>query len=681
MRRHASLNPRHLRNLSSNLAARPAARARASVTFMAGAGPASETRRTICNRDCPDACSIIATVEDGRVVRLAGDPDHPVTRGFLCWRTNHFLPIQSSPERLTTPLLRGADGRHRPVSWDAALGLAAERLGAIRRESGPAAIFHYRSGGSLGMLKLLTDWFFELWGPVTIKRGDICSGAGEAAQETDFGVSDSHDLHDLLNARNILVWGKNVYVSSPHTIPVLREARARGARLALVDPVHHRTAELCERFWQPRPGGDFALAMAVGRLLFERGAISPRAEALCDNLPAFRALTLSRDVSAWCADADVEVTAAADLAARLADGPTAILVGWGMGRRGNGGGIIRALDALAAITGNLGVPGGGVSYYFRRRGAFDTSFIGGAKVAPRTILEPLFGREILAAKDPPVRAVWITAGNPVAMLPESATTVEALRTRDFVVVVDSFMTDTARLAHLVLPTTTLLEADDLLGAYGHHQLGVARPVTAPPDGVRSDLEIMQDLAARVGLGAQLAGTPREWQARFISAKSAARGVTIDALERGSVRNPLAERVLFADGRVPTPSGRVNLVAEAPAEAARDEAFPLALLSLSTDKAQSSQWSARLDGPTICTVHPDVAAAAGIADGGLGRLQSAIGALTVRVRCDPQQRRDVALVPKGGHLRDGRCANALIRARVTDLGEGGALYDEGVRLVP
>jgi anaerobic selenocysteine-containing dehydrogenase len=302
------------------------------------------------------------------------------------------------------------------------------------------------------------------------------------------------------------------------------------------------------------------------------------------------------------------------------------------------------------------------------------------KAAPRTILEPLFGREILAAKDPPVRAVWITAGNPVAMLPESATTAEALRTRDFVVVVDSFMTDTARLAHLVLPTTTLLEADDLLGSYGHHHLGVARPVTAPPDGVRSDLEIIQGLAARVGLAQELAGTAREWKARFVSAKAAARGVTVEALEAGPVRNPLAERVLFEDGRVPTPTGRVNLVTTAPAELAPAAEFPLALLSLSTDRAQSSQWSVRLEGPAVCTVHPAVAAAAGLGDGAFGRLQSAVGEMRVRVRCDPAQRRDVALVPKGGHLRDGRCANVLVRARTTDIGEGGALYDEGVRLV-
>ncbi len=130
-----------------------------------------EIRKTVCNRDCPDACSIVAHVEDGKVVQLRGDPLHPVTDGFLCWRTNNFLPLQYSKERLTAPLLRG-----KPVSWDEALDFAARELLRIRTESGPSAIFHYRSGGSLGALKLLSDYFFSEFGPVTVKRGDICSG-------------------------------------------------------------------------------------------------------------------------------------------------------------------------------------------------------------------------------------------------------------------------------------------------------------------------------------------------------------------------------------------------------------------------------------------------------------------------------------------------------------------------
>jgi len=301
------------------------------------------------------------------------------------------------------------------------------------------------------------------------------------------------------------------------------------------------------------------------------------------------------------------------------------------------------------------------------------------RTIPRTLCEPLFGKEILEAKDPPIRAVWITNGNPVAMLPDSRTSGRALETRDFVVVVDSFMTDTAARAHLVLPTTTLLEADDIMGAYGHHWLGVARPVVPPPPGVLSDLEILQGVAARVGLGEAMAGDARAWKRKLTSRKLAAHGVTLEDIETRLVKNPLVGEVLFEGGKVATASGKVNLMTERPAALDEEPFGPLYLMSLSTDKSQSSQWARSPKGPLVVTVHPD--AAGGIADGGAGRLVSPIGELAVRVKHDENQRRDVALVPKGGHLSSGRCANLLVRARTTDAGEGGALYDERVRLVP
>jgi anaerobic selenocysteine-containing dehydrogenase len=641
------------------------------------------TRKTVCNRDCPDACGIVATVDDGgRVTRLQGDPDHPVTQGFLCFRTSHFLETQYSHARLTAPLWRASlEDAFAPIAWDDALDLAASKLLRIREESGPAAIFHYRSGGSLGLLKHLTDFFFERFGPVTTKRGDICSGAGDAAQELDFGDEESHDLFDLLNARNILLWGKNVFTSSPHTLPVLLEARKRGTQLVLIDPVHQKTATICERFVQPRPAGDFALAMGVARVLFERDLVDPDAPRYCDHLDAFRALAFSRAAREWAADADVRGDVLDDLAMRLgARKPAAILVGWGMGRRQNGAAIVRALDALCAISGNIGVPGGGVSFYYKRRGAFDTSFVRGKKAAPRTVCEPLFGAEVLAMRDPPIRAVWVTAGNPVVMLPESRTSERALRSRELVVVVDSFLTDTARCAHLVLPTTTLLEADDLLGAYGHHYIGSAKPVIPRPDGVRSDLEIVQALAARVGLGRDLEGEASAWKEKILAPKMKPQGVTLERLDEAPLRNPIAPRVLFADRKFPTATGRVNLMHQPPAEGARPSgAFPLLLLALSTDRAQCSQWARPQKGAMDATVHPS--AAADIADGTLARLESAIGSMIVRVRHDAKQRRDVVVMAKGGHLVAGRCANVLVSAKVTDLGEGGALYDEAVRLIP
>jgi len=633
--------------------------------------------RTSCTRDCPDACGIVATVEDGRITKLQGDPDHPVTRGFLCYRTSRFLERQYDPARLTSPMLRDGNG-FEPIEWERALDLVAERMLRIRDESGPAAILNYRCGGSLGVTKHLTDHFFERFGPVTVKSGDICSGAGEAAQEADFGESDSHDLFDLLNSRTIVLWGKNPHVSNVHLLPVLKQARANGARVVLIDPVFHRGTELSDLYLQPRPGGDLALCLGVIRLLFEREQIDPEAANYCDNLEELRALSLSRSVEEWARLADLAAEQVTQLADLYADGPSAILVGWGMQRRTHGAAAVRLLDALGAVSGNLGLPGGGVSFYFRRRGAFDFSFHKGLEAAPRAIPEPLLGPGILEATDPEIRMAWVHVANPVAMLPESRTVERALKSRELTVVLDSFMTDTASCAHLVLPTATMLEDEDLVGAYGHHWLGNVSPVVPPPEGVKTDYTIVQELARRVGLAEEFAGDTRSWKRRLLE-RVAPQGATLEALERGAMRNPLAPAVLFADRKFSTPNGRVNLIHEADPEPPRPNVErPLLLSALSTSRAQSSQWPSRKqEGPATVTVHPD--AARGFDEGQVVLLESELGALEVRLRFDDRQRRDVALVDKGGWLSRGRCANVLVRAKATDAGGGAVYYDTPVRL--
>jgi anaerobic selenocysteine-containing dehydrogenase len=579
-----------------------------------------------------------------------------------------------------TPLVRRG-GELRPVAWGDALDLIAEKMLRIKSESGGAAILHYRSGGTLGILKHLNDRFFALFGPCAVKSGDICSGAGDAAQLTDFGDEDSNDLFDLLNAKTILIWGKNPHVSSVHLIPVLKQARQQGARLVTIDPVRHRGADLSQLYVQPRPGGDIALALGLARRLFETGKTDPEAEGYCDHLDAFRALAFSREASAWAALADVTQAEIEKIADWYAAGPSAILVGWGMQRKANGSATVRMLDALGAISGNLGVAGGGVSFYFKRRGAFDTSFgANGDGPPPRQILEPLLGRQILDASEPPIRMVWVTAGNPVAMLPDSHTVKRALETRELTVVVDAFLTDTARAAHVVLPTTTMLEDDDLVGAYGHHWLGEVRPVVPAPDGVKTDYAIAQALAERVGLSEHFADEIETWKRRSL-ARVSDQGAALSSIRDGYVRNPLAPKVLFADRKFKTPTGRVNLVRDADPEPARPTAErPLLLMAFSTEKAQSSQWAHphAQDGPALATVHPE--AAAGFTDGSIVGLESDAGAMTVRLRFDARQRRDVVLLAKGGWLRDGTCANALIPARATDAGGGAAYYDTPVRLV-
>lgn len=637
------------------------------------------TVKTACNRDCGDACSIVATVEDNRITKIAGDPDHPITKGFLCHRTSRFLERQYSPDRLTTPLVRTGD-RFEPASWETVLSRISESMLRFREESGPASIMHYRCGGSMGMMKLVTDYFFEKFGPVTTKTGDVCTGAGDSAQQLDFGTVDSHDIFDLLNSQTIILWGKNPYASQVHLLPVLRDAKKKGARLILIDPVHHQTVQLCDQFVQPRPGGDAALALGIACWLFENGKADPSAESYCDNVDDFKSLVCSRTVEQWAELADVPQFQITLLAEAYSDSPAAIIAGWGMQRRANGAATVRAIDALAAVSGNLGVPGGGVSYCFARKGAFDYSFLKGDAVSPRTIPEPMFGPGILAASDPPIRMVWVTAGNPVVMLPESETVKQALKTRDLTVVVDSFMTDTAQCADIVLPTTTMLEEDDLLGAYGHHWLAEMRPVVAAPELVRSDYEIVQALAPLVGLDAEFSDDVETWKRRMLS-PSQNKKASLDDLRQGPVRSPAGPSVMFADRKFPTKSGRANLttaVETTPSPVTSDR--PLLLTSLASSAVQGSQWlDGAQDDHLPATVHPD--SAAGFNSDDIVKLESEHGELTVRLKLEATQRRDIVLVPKGGWLNKGRCANALIKAQTTDAGDCAVYYDTPVRILP
>jgi anaerobic selenocysteine-containing dehydrogenase len=635
---------------------------------LSSAMPQTE-HQTACNRDCPDACGIVATVENGRIVALRGDSSHLVTKGFLCYRTSSFHERLDAEDRVRQPLLR-KDGVLQPVSMAEALDVAAARLTQIRAESGPAAIFHYRSGGSLGLLKAFADRFFAAFGPVTVKSGDVCSGAGEAAQVLDFGVSDSNDLFDLRNSRHIVLWGKNPFVSNLHLIPLLKEVRAQGTRITLIDPVRHKAVSLSDQVIHPRPGGDLDLALGIARVLLDSGRLDPQAQDRCEGLQEYCELLRQKTPEEYAVAAGVTLSELSGLADVMADGPTAILVGWGMQRRAEGGATVRALDALSAVSGNLYRSGGGCSFYFGRRSAF-TKLDQGA--AARHVREPLFAPDVAGMQDPPIRAIWITAGNPVCMLPDSPGVAKVLESTEFVVVVDPFLTDTARRADLVLPVPTLLEDDDLLGAYGHHFLSESRGVVPPPPGVLHEVELFQQLGSRVGLVDELAGSVEDWKRRLLE-KLAPHGVTLEDLRRGACRNPLAPPLLFADGKVHTPSGRVQLLIDRQAiDAKASGEYPFWLFSNSTEKSQASQWAgAGLGSHTWITVHPD--AVPGFADRDIVRVHSSHGEVEAELRFDGEQRKDIAIMPKGGHFDQGHSANTLIAARATDIGLGAGYLD-------
>jgi anaerobic selenocysteine-containing dehydrogenase len=646
--------------------------------------------RTVCTRDCPDSCSVIATVEDGRITAHRGDPNHEVTRGFLCWRGNNYLRRFYHTDRLLHPRRR-TKGSWQRLDWDDALDLIADKLQHYRDRFGPRSILVINYSGILtSVAETVAEVFWSnvgeagTAGGVTVARGGLSSEPASAAQELDFGGDCTHEAEDLVNSGAFVLWGKNVAVTRPHWIPFMKQARERGAPLIVIDPLVSATARMADRFFQIRPGSDGMLAIGVARLLLERGAVDEDFIANhTSGFEAYRRLVMSHSVDAAAAAADLSRSQVEEIADLYASAnPIATMIGLGICYWRNGGASVRLIDALAAISGNVGVPGGGSSTDVDRAPGFDRSMLETAPaVAGRQVLLPRIGDEILAARDPQLKLGWVAGANPAASVPDTNRAIAGLRSLEFLVVVEQFMTATAELADLVLPCTTYLEMDDIMVAYGHNWVDICRQVVPPRGEARCDREILQLLAQRLGFGAALAGSAEDWMRRLLAPLAEA-GLTLEALKERAQRNPQGAPVPFADRRFPTASGRFTFVDRFEAASDRLGDRELHLVATKTLKMSSMQMEPEdLPAEPIAGLHPDTLAALDVAPGDLVLVESRVGRVRARAVADAKLRGDVLLINPSLWQGDLCGVNQLREAFVTDLGDTAALHETRVTLRP
>ena len=634
-----------------------------------------------CTRDCPSACGLLAHVDGDRVVKLTGNPDHPVNRGTVCRKVPAFLRRFYSPERVLTPLRR-RNGALVRVSWDEALDEMAARIKACVDRYGPESILHYMGFGERTALKIVNARFFALLGGVTTLAGTLCGGTGYAAQSLDFGPRVSHDPLDLANARTIVLWGRNPVATQPGIMSHLREAKKRGVRIILVDPRRSESAALADVHLRPRPGRDAFLALAAAKLIFESGQEDRDFLGnYCDNLDGYRALLgrFSPDELARACDVDLAVIR--ELARAYVVGrPTATLLGWGLHRFTLGHELVRAVDALGAVSGNIGLPGGGVSQGFEEWGPYDQNLWGEDLHPPRRkLLMPQIGREILEATDPPIEMAVITAANPVCMAPNSDLVAKALDAVPFVVHMNMFLDDTADHADLILPCAAFFEQRDIVASFGHNHVGPLVPAVSPPGECRSQFDIFMDLARRFPFADDFIKTDEAWL-RLLLRPLLDQGVAWDDLWRGPVRIPDAPMVPWRDKIFDTPTGRFQLLtAVTPCPDSRQPArYPYHFL---TPGEPGHLCSERVPGdhggPMEVVMATDEAVRLGLADGASARLVSELGSMVVTVRHDPGQRPDVVSCGRGGWIKAGQGANLLIPDLVSAVGQGTPYYEARV----
>jgi anaerobic selenocysteine-containing dehydrogenase len=637
---------------------------------------------TACTRDCPGACSIIASVENGKVVKLRGNKEHDITAGFLCKNTAHYIENYFySPKRILHPLLK-ENGEWKRISWGEALDIAASKITAVVEEYGSSAILYYQGFGARTALQAMNKRFFNLLGGVTTTYGTVCGGIGHSALEKDFGVKIPHDPLDQLNSNFIIIWGRNPAVTDVHLWRILKKAKKNGTKLVVIDPVKTKTAKHADLFIQPAPGSDHYLAMAMAKIILENGlADHDFIENYTSNFDSYNKILDQYSLEYLSGKCGVDIRQLTDLALDYAKGePSSIVAGWGVHRYVQGHIAFHMMNALAAITGNIGVSGGGITQGFEEYEYFDFSVeLDELGKNQRKIPMPQIGEAILDTDNPKIKLIIIASGNPVNLNPNSLKVKEGFESADFVIMIDHFLNDTSDTADLFLPATTYLEEEDLIGSYGHNWVSPINPVISPQGEAKSEFEIFQLLAQKLGFLDEMSGSAKDWLKK-LATPILNRGVSFEDLQKAPQKMVPTSKIPYSNKKFETKSGLFEFIEEFSHEDNDIKDFPLKLLSTMTDFVGSIVPGDELiDGFLEVQVHPDILREKNLADEEEALLESPVGSLIVKVKENNEIRKDYVLTYKGGWLKYNKCVNVLTEDRISEVGNGTPYHDTRVRL--
>jgi anaerobic selenocysteine-containing dehydrogenase len=669
-----------------------------------------EVRHSVCALDCPDTCSVLVTVENGRGTKLRGDPAHPVTRGFLCGKVAQYLEREYSPGRLLYPQRRTGpkgEGRFERISWDEALDTIAARLKDIAAAHGSEAILPYSYAGTMGLLNGsgMDRRFFHRLGASRLDR-TICSSAGSTGLNESLGLRYGTEPEQFRHARLILAWGANILGTNVHLWPFVMEARRNGAKLYTIDPRRNRTGAASDRHYFINPGSDTALALAMMHVITAENLYD--ADYIAQYTEGFE--TLRARVREWTPGRAAELTGIpADDIVQLAreyagTRPAVIRVNYGTQRSERGAMAVRTIALLPALTGSWREVGGGLHLsnsqaFHLNRAAIERADLQQKVLGrqARLINMTELGGALTKTRDPEVKALVVYNSNPAAIAPNQNAVLAGLRREDlFTVVLEQFQNDTADYADILLPATTFLEHTDLYLAYGHYYLQLARPALPAPGEAKSNVEIFRLLAERMGFDEPCFADSEDDMIRTLldSPHPFVRGITLDQLERErsvrlNVAPPNAPFQPFARGGFGTPDGKCHFRAETldytpPVESRHGDQdlrskYPIELISPKNDDSMNSTFGHRdavdLQTATLHLSAPD-AAARGIRADDQVRVYNDRGSCVLVAEIDDTVRPGVACAPAvrwGKRAPARRNVNAVTSERLTDAGGGPCFY--------
>ncbi|MBM4333484.1 MAG: molybdopterin oxidoreductase family protein [Deltaproteobacteria bacterium] len=661
----------------------------------------TEIKRSACPYDCPDTCGLIVEVENGKAVKVSGDPEHPFTRGTLCPKMNHYERTVHSPLRLTQPLLRTGlrgSGQFQPISWQEAIQRIAARWKEVISKYGAESILPYSYAGTMGLVQRNSGHpFFYRLGASRLDR-TICAPAKEAGWKAVMGNTAAPHPDEVAFSDLVILWGINAVATNIHFIHSVREAKKKGAAVWLIDTYETPTAAIVDRAFIVHPGSDGALALGLMNLLvrenlldyeFLRTSVQGFEELKKEILPNY---SLQKVISLTGIPGETLKFMARTFGKV---GAPFIRVGAGLSRYGNGAMNVRSIVCLAALVGAHRKKGGGAFVGTFTAGAFPMAeilredFMAGET---RIVNMNQLGNALNHLDKPPIQSLYVYHSNPASITPDQNAVIKGLAREDlFTVVHERFMTDTARYADIVLPSTSSLEHSDLYRAYGSYCIQWARPAIPPIGQSKSNWEVFSLLAAAMGFPEPFFHQRAEDLIQYVLSlpNNLRKGIDEEDFAAGKA----VELIIPAEAKTQfkTPSGKIEILNPA-------EPHPLPcylpphggkesfrLMTAPSVFALNSSFRERADlrqkeKAMLLKMNPADAQAKGLKDGEGVVAFNELGEVSFILQVTPKVPSGV-VVAEGvwwlEHCPGSRAVNALTSQRLTDRGAGSTLYDNTV----
>ena len=655
-----------------------------------------------CTLDCADCCKFNVYVKNDDIIKIEGDKEHPYTKGFICKKGLAHLKRLNHSKRIYKPLIKIND-KWKEIEFDEAINIMVKKLSYYKSKFGSKSMLYYEQYGNGTVLKSIGEKFFNFYGGVSLSKGGPCWSAGIAAQKLDFGDSRSHSLEDMLNSKNIFVWGKNPANTTIHTMQMIKMAKEKGSKIIVIDPIETATAKLADKYIKIKANGDKALALAMAQIIIKNKLYDEKYIKLYVNgFEEYKSYILSLNIKDLSKECGVEISTIEELVKLYCQKYSTILLGFGMQKYKNGGMTIRLIDALGAITGQIGFSGGGVNYAnkvypkilntdpydsekFSSNRYYHTNEIS-EFIEKCNLGNTYYKNDIFINHEDnkgdyelniPIKMAIITKSNLLNQLANINNLKRALSKVEFKVCFDMFITDTVKECDLFIPVTSQLESEDLLfSSMMNPYLVYNEKILEPQEKLMDEYYFFMEVAKRLKMSNYPIVTKKEYLEKVIyPLKNINSDISLEYLKNNYFT--LHKDVAWSDKNFVNESGKFEIInCEEIKKFEANKYKDISKLRLLTNHGRDSLSSQHFmddDGIAIAYINEKEAKRFNINNNEIIYLKSENGQIKVKINIDKSIGDNIVMMFVGWWERHGN-PNFLTNSGISDIG-GQITYNE------